>query len=148
MPYAHPGPPLRATAWASAGRDGRMAVLIEQQDGRCDRWFRRWTIRAVRSRYYKNPRHRCPRLGMAAARQADLAVGSCNGPRFSASSLFIVGSYDPPLAGPAIASHLVVVLCSADRAPFLRPGLKIPKTMGAAAVKDGRRPSRSGAQRP
>ena len=21
-----------------------MAVLIEQQDGRCDRWFRRWTI--------------------------------------------------------------------------------------------------------
>ena len=29
----HPGPPLRATAWASAGRDDRMAVLIEQQDG-------------------------------------------------------------------------------------------------------------------
>jgi hypothetical protein len=34
MPYGHPGPLLRATAWASAGRDGRMAVLIEQQDWR------------------------------------------------------------------------------------------------------------------
>jgi hypothetical protein len=33
-PAGHPGPPLRATAWARAGRDGRMAVLIEQQDGR------------------------------------------------------------------------------------------------------------------
>ena len=44
MPCGHPGLPLRATAWGCAGRDGRMAVLIEQQDGRCDRWFRRWTI--------------------------------------------------------------------------------------------------------
>src|ERR1700735_5660889 len=34
MPCGHPGPPLRATAWGSAGRDGRMSVLIEQQDGR------------------------------------------------------------------------------------------------------------------
>src|SRR5271168_2305329 len=44
MPCGHPGPPLRTTAWARAGRDGRMAVLIEQQDGRCGRRFRRWTI--------------------------------------------------------------------------------------------------------
>ena len=34
MPYGHPRPLLRATAWASAGRDGKMAVLIEQQDWR------------------------------------------------------------------------------------------------------------------
>src|SRR5689334_10731855 len=47
MPCGHPGPPLRATSWARAGRDGRMAVLIEQQDGRCGRWFRRWTIRRL-----------------------------------------------------------------------------------------------------
>src|SRR5271156_4935678 len=47
MPCGHPGLPLRATAWGRAGRDGRMAVLIEQQDGRCDRWFRRWTIRRL-----------------------------------------------------------------------------------------------------
>jgi hypothetical protein len=39
MPYGHPGPLLRATAWASAGRDGRMVVVIEQQNGGCDRWF-------------------------------------------------------------------------------------------------------------
>src|SRR5271155_6149098 len=45
MPCGHPGPLLRATAWARAGRDGRMAVLIEQQDDCCGRWFRRWTIR-------------------------------------------------------------------------------------------------------
>src|ERR1700722_9151989 len=47
MPFGHPGLPLRATAWVRAGRDGRMAVLIEQQDGRCGRWFRRWTIRRL-----------------------------------------------------------------------------------------------------
>ena len=44
MPCGHPGLPLRATGWVRAGRDGRMAVLIEQQYGRCGRWFRRWTI--------------------------------------------------------------------------------------------------------
>jgi hypothetical protein len=37
MPCGHPGLPLRATAWERAGRDGRMAVLIEQQDGCCGR---------------------------------------------------------------------------------------------------------------
>jgi hypothetical protein len=43
----HPGPPLRATAWACAcvGRDGRAAVLTVQQDHLCGRWARRWTIR-------------------------------------------------------------------------------------------------------
>ena len=45
-------------------------------------------------------------------------------------------------------------LCSAPRfsvrlkAPFLRPGLKLPQAPRTAAVKDGRRPPRSGAQRP
>src|SRR3984957_18158655 len=47
MPFGHPGLPLRATAWVRAGRDDRMAVLIEQQDGRCGRWFRRGTIRRL-----------------------------------------------------------------------------------------------------
>jgi hypothetical protein len=30
MPCGHPGLPLRATAWAGAGRDGRMALTIRR----------------------------------------------------------------------------------------------------------------------
>jgi hypothetical protein len=33
-------------------------------------------------------------------------------------------------------------------APFLRPGLNLHVTLRTAEVKDGRRPPRSGAQRP
>jgi hypothetical protein len=32
---------------ARAGRDGRMAVLIEQQDGCCGQWLGRWMLRRL-----------------------------------------------------------------------------------------------------
>jgi hypothetical protein len=48
-----------------------------------------------------------------------------------------MGSDDFPLLGQPWVTYLVVFLCSADHAPFLRSGLKFPRTTGAVAVKDG-----------
>ncbi len=41
-----------------------MAVLIEQQDGRCGQWFRRWTIRRLE---VDSPRTRVTVVGVGAS---------------------------------------------------------------------------------
>src|SRR5271165_4225856 len=51
-----------------------------------------------------------------------------------------MGSNETPLAWQAGVTHLTVFLGSADRGPFLRPGLTTRRESRAAAVKDGRRP--------
>ena len=106
MPCGHPGLPLRATAWGRAGRDGRMAVLIEQQDGRCDRWFRRWTIGRLE---VDIPRSRVTVIEVWASLllgQQILQLAAVTGPDFLAQRIPI-GSRKPataPMRGHASAA--------------------------------------------